>query len=172
MTSLRGSRTRTKLAACAVIALAGALAASNAFASQHITTNACTVTTPTVNGQIKSAFCLFPLSVQASGVDGKLLVHRPSSTVSTWHAWWDSRDTSDGWVFNYNSGQINSWCPGAQLKSTCATSSGGASSQVFSTGFRTFTYPPGHISNDIEDQFCPSNKPFLIKAQADTSAWW
>src|SRR5690242_14357662 len=104
MTSLSGSRTRTKLAACAVIAFAGALAASNAFASQHITTNACTVTTPTVNGQIKSATCLFPLPAQADGVNGKLFVHRPSSTVSTWHTWWDSNDLSDGWVFNYGTG--------------------------------------------------------------------
>lgn len=154
------------------MAFAAALAASNAFASQHITTNACTVTTPTTNNTIRSALCLFPLPFQPQGVNGTLKVHRVSSTPSQTHAWWDSNDLSDLWVLNYGTGQINSWCPGAQIKRTCATSSGGASSQVYSTGFRTFTYAPGSVSNDIEDQFCPSNKPFMIKAQADTSAWW
>ena len=172
MTSQPKSRTRTKLAACAVIAFAGALAASNAFASQHITTNACTVMTPTINGTNNVATCLFPLPVQPVGVNGRLFVHRPSSTVSSWHTFWLSNDLSDLWVVNWQSGQINSWCPGAQIKRTCATSSGGANSQVFSAGFRTFTYTPGSGSNNIESQFCPSNKPFLIKAQADTSAWW
>jgi hypothetical protein len=168
------ARFTVQLAVISLSAAAVTLATVNVQASSwHVRYSGCSVTALTSAPQLDIyASCPFTMPSGKPATTTTLGIKRPTGSGLNNHAW---GQLTPSWDPYYDNKTLSTYSPMMSFRIVCSPAlSDWANSETYTSGWYNLSpgYSRGFGGTTTPDQRCPSNKPVLLGAVADTQVNW